>query len=255
MPYRRPVRRDQIAVQLFSVRREMAADLPGTLRAVRAAGYDAVELAGLPDLPAAEIADRLGEAGLRAIAAHERIEGLRRDPHAVAARLRALGCPRVLVPAMPEADRRTVADVRRFAAELGSLARVLGDHGLRLGHHNHDYEFAPLGGTTAWQILLDELPPEVELELDVYWAAVAGRDPVTEIRAAADRLRMLHVKDVAPGPEPREVPAGEGTLDIAAIVEAGRAAAVEWYVTEQVESDDPLRDIATAARYLASMAH
>ena len=83
MPYRRPVRRDQIAVQLFSVRREMAADLPGTLRAVRAAGYDAVELAGLPDLPAAEIADRLGEADLRAIAAHERIDSLRGDPVAV----------------------------------------------------------------------------------------------------------------------------------------------------------------------------
>ncbi len=248
------MRTDQIAVQLFSVRREMAADLPATLRAVKDAGYDAVELAGLPDLPAAELAGLLEEAGLRAVAAHERIEGLRRESAAVAARLHALGCPRVLVPAMPGEDRRTIADVRRFAAELGSLARVLGDHGLRLGHHNHDYEFAPLEGTTAWQVLLDELSPEVELELDVYWAAVAGRDPVTEIRVAANRLHLLHVKDLAPGPEPREVPAGEGTLDIAAIIEAGRAVGVEWYVTEQVESDDPLRDIATAARYLVSLA-
>jgi sugar phosphate isomerase/epimerase len=254
MPYRHVMRRDQIAVQLFSVRRQMAADLPGTLRAVGDAGYDAVELAGLPDLPAAQLAGLLEEAGLRAVAAHERIEGLRRDPAAVAARLRALGCPRVFVPAMPEEDRRTIADVRRFAAELGTLARVLGDHGLRLGHHNHDYEFAPLGGTTAWQVLLDELPPEVELELDVYWVAVAGRDPVTEIRAAADRLHLLHVKDLAPGPGPREVPAGEGTLDIAAIVEAGRAAGMDWYVTEQVESDDPLRDITAAARHLATLA-
>ena len=29
-----------------------------------------------------------------------------------------------------------------------------------------------------WDVLLAELPPEVELELDVYWAAVGGRDPV-----------------------------------------------------------------------------
>jgi sugar phosphate isomerase/epimerase len=94
----------------------------------------------------------------------------------------------------------------------------------------------------------------VELELDVYWVSVAGRDPVREIRVAADRLHLLHVKDLAPGAEPREVPAGEGTLDIAAIIEAGRAAGVEWYVTEQVESDDPLQDIAAAARYLASLA-
>ena len=95
----------------------------------------------------------------------------------MADRLGELGCPRVIVPWMPEADRATADDVRRFAAELGEFARRIAAHGIRLGYHNHEFEFAPLDGTTVWDVLLAELPPEVELELDVYWAAVGGRTP------------------------------------------------------------------------------
>jgi sugar phosphate isomerase/epimerase len=155
---------------------------------------------------------------------------------------------------MPEEDRRTVDDVRRFAAELGGLARTLGERGMRLGYHNHDFEFRPLGGTTAWAVLLAELPAEVEIELDVYWVSVAGRDPATEIRAAADRVRLLHMKDREAGASARDVAAGDGILDFAAIVEAGREAGVEWYVAELDDPGDPIADIAAAQRYLQTLA-
>jgi sugar phosphate isomerase/epimerase len=248
------MRIDQIALQLYTVRALAAADLPGTLRAVAAAGYRSVELAGLPEIAPAALARLLEEAGLGAVASHEGIQRLREDPVAVADRLAAVGCPRVIVPWMPEEDRRTVDDVRRFAAELGALARSFADRGIRLGYHNHAFEFAPLGGTTTWDVLLAELPAEVEIELDVYWASVGGRDPVAEIRATADCVRLLHMKDRAPGPEPRDTPVGEGILAFPQIVEAGRAAGVEWYVVEQDDARDPLTEIAIAARYLEALA-
>jgi sugar phosphate isomerase/epimerase len=147
-----------------------------------------------------------------------------------------------------------VDDVRRFAAELGAVARSFVDRGIRLGYHNHAFEFAPLEGTTVWEVLLAELPAEVELELDVYWASIGGRDPVAEIRATAHRVRLLHMKDRTAGPEPRDTPAGEGILAFPAIVEAGRGARVEWYVVEQDDAQDPLADITAAARYLESLA-
>ena len=254
MPYRARMRHDQIALQLYTVRGLMAEDLPGTLQAVSAAGYRAVELAGLPEIATTALAGLLNASGLRAVASHEGIERLRDDLTAVAERLAELGCPRVIVPWMPEEDRRTADDVRRFASELGGFATELATHGIRLGYHNHDFEFAPLDGTTVWDVLLAELPPEVEIELDVYWAAFGGRDPVAEIRANADRVRLLHMKDRAAGPEPRDAPAGEGTLPFDGIVEAGRAAGVEWYVVEQDVPRDPLVDIASAYRFLAALA-
>ena len=248
------MRLDQIALQLYTVRKLAAADLAGSLRAVAAAGYRSVELAGLPETAPGALARLLDEAGLQAVASHEGIQLLREDPAAVADRLATVGCPRIIVPWMPEEDRRTVDDVRRFAAELGALARFFADRGIRLGYHNHAFEFAPLEGTTIWDVLLAELPAGVEIELDVYWASVGGRDPVAEIRAIADRVRLLHMKDRAPGPEPRDVPAGEGILAFPQIVEAGRAAGVECYVVEQDDAHDPLAEIAIAARYLESLA-
>jgi sugar phosphate isomerase/epimerase len=248
------MRRDQIALQLYTVRELAATDLAGTLRAVASAGYRHVELAALPDIEPARLAHLLGEAGLSPVASHESIEQLRADPDAVADRLATLGCPRVIVPWMAPEHCRRVVDVRRFAATVASVGQRLADRGLRVGYHNHDFEFEPLEGTTIWDVLLAELPAAIDLELDVYWLSVGGRDPVAEIRAAGDRVRLLHMKDRAPGAEPRDAPVGTGILPFAAIVEAGRAAGVEWYVAEQDEPADAIADITTAARNLEALA-
>jgi len=254
MTYRQRMRNDQIALQLYTLRRLAAVDLPGTLQAVAAAGYRAVELAGLPETRPGELPRLLDEAGLRVVAAHEGIEGLRNDAGAVADRLAAVGCPRVIVPWMPDADRRTPDDVRRFAAELGGFAGTFAERGIRVGYHNHSFEFAPLDGTTVWEVLLADLPPEVDIELDVYWAVVGGRDAAAEIRATAGRVRLLHMKDRAAGTEPHDAPAGEGILPFPEIIDAGRAAGVEWYIVEQDEPREPVADVASALRYLESLA-
>jgi sugar phosphate isomerase/epimerase len=251
--YRRSMRHDQIALQLYTVRRELAADLSGTLQAVAGAGYASVELAGLPPVDTLELGQLLADAGLRPVASHEGIDGLRADPAGVAARLRRLGCPRAIVPWMPEEDRRTADDVRRFAAELGGAAAELAKDGVRLGYHNHAFEFAPLDGTTVWDVLVEELPAGIELEVDVYWASVGGRDPADVIAGCSDRVRLLHMKDRAGGTEPHDAPAGEGTLDLDRIVAAGRVAGVEWYIAEQDEPADALADVATARRNLAAL--
>jgi sugar phosphate isomerase/epimerase len=254
MPYRQGMRHDQIALQLYTVRRLMALDLPGTLRAVAATGYRSVELAGLPDVAPDELARLLADAGLTAVSSHEGIDRLRADPGAVAERVAGVGCSRVVVPWMPPDDRRTLDDVRRFAAELGRIAETLAARDITLGYHNHDFEFAPLDGSTAWEVLLAELPAGIELEVDVYWVSVGGSDPVSAIRAGGDRVRMLHMKDRAPGDEPHDAPAGEGVLAFPAIVDAGREAGVDWYVVEQDQPVDERADIASAARYLESLA-
>lgn len=254
MPYRGAMRHDQIALQLYTVRRLAADDLAGTLRAVAAAGYRAVELAGLPDTPPGELARLLDEASLRVVAAHEGIERLRDDLAAVADRLAEVGCPRVIVPGMEEEDRRTADDVRRFATELGGFAATFAERGVRLGYHNHAFEFEPFNETTVWDVLLADLPPGVELELDVYWAAVGGRDPVAEIRANPDRIRLLHMKDLRAGAEPHDAPAGDGTLPFPDIVEAARSTGVEWFVAEQDEPVDALDDIGRAFKYLDGLA-
>ena len=132
MPYRARVRTDQIALQLWTVRTLTATDVPGTLRAVAAAGYRAVELAAIGHVDPVVLRTVLDDNGLSVVASHEPMAGLREDPAAVAARLAVLGCPRVIVPWLPEEERLTHSDVRRYADDLGRLAGVFADHGLDL---------------------------------------------------------------------------------------------------------------------------
>ena len=248
------MRPDQVALQLYTVRDLIARDLEGTLRAVASAGYRFVEIAGIPDRLADSLPGALRHAGLTAIAAHVGFDRLRAGTSNAAVALEAIGCPRAIVPSLPEANRRTPEDVAAFAREMNDVATALSERGIRLGYHNHSFEFAPLDGTTVWDVLLDELDPAVELELDVYWASVGGRDPAAEIRRAADRIGLLHMKDRRAGSDPRDAPAGEGILDMASIVAAGREANVDWYIAEQDEPGDVLADIAVARRNLLSLA-
>ena len=248
------MRTDQIALQLYTLRRLAAHDLPGTLRTVADAGYRAVELAGLPPVEPTELARLLGDAGLRPIASHEPLERWRADPDAVISRLRSLRCDRVVVPSIPDADRMTPDAVRAVAAELGDVAGRLGEAGIRLAYHNHSFEFQALDGTTVWEVFRAELPATVDLEIDVYWASVGGMDPVELIAGAPTSVRLLHMKDRLDDPEPRDVPPGSGSLPWPAIVDAGRAAGVEWYVVEQDEPTDPIANVTSAHAYLSQLA-
>jgi sugar phosphate isomerase/epimerase len=249
-----PVRDDQIALQLYTVRGPLGEDLPGTLSAVAAAGYRSVELAGLPPMPAEDVAAALATAGLTPVSSHESLESLRKDEAAVIAKLEALGCTRLVVPSLPGADTTSAEATRRVAAELGGFAARLERRGIRLGYHNHASEFEARDDGTVWEALIGALPPGVDLEIDVYWASVGGREPAQLIAEHADRVRLLHMKDRSAGEPPRDVPPGAGVLDWPGILDAARAAGVEWYIVEQDNPGDALTDIAAGRRHLVGLA-
>ena len=248
------MRADQIAVQLYTLRELLKDDVAGTFRAVAEAGYGSVEIAGLPPLDAERLRGLLADAGLRPVGAHVSLEALRTDLSGELERAAALDCPRLIVPWLPDAERTTVQDVRRLAAELVDVSAACESAGLRLGYHNHAFEFAKLDGTTIWDVLLDTLPATVDLELDVYWATVAGMDPVQVIEAAAGRVRLLHMKDMATGPKGGDVAPGDGILPWRAIVEAGTRTGVEWYIVEKDDTTNAVADVTSGLRFLRDLA-
>jgi sugar phosphate isomerase/epimerase len=245
---------DQIAVQLYTLRDLLKDDVPGTLHALSDAGYRAVELAGLPPLEPARLRDLLDDAGLQPMGAHVPLEALRRDLPSELERVAVLDCPRLIVPWLPDAERTTMDGVHRLVDELGTFGEACAAAGRRLGYHNHAFEFASLEATTIWDVLLDRLPATVDLELDVYWAAVGGRDPVALIDAAGERIRMLHMKDMAAGPDGGDVAPGKGILPWPRIVAAGNRHGVEWYVVEKDDTSDALADVTSGLHYLRDLA-
>lgn len=247
------MKREQIALQMYTVREHAGRDMPGTLRQLAEMGYRAVEFAGY-GVAVRELRAVLDEHGLRAAGAHVQF-GEWTEPERVLADLHTLGCSHAVVPMMSPEHREGEATVARFAEELNRLGEACEREGVRFSYHNHDFEFALLGETTAWDVLVRETDPRlVGLELDVYWARYAGVDPETLLSDLADRVSLLHLKDMAPDDARSDAPVGEGVMQWEELLAAGDAAGVEWYIVEQDHPRDPLEDVRRSLSNLEKMA-
>src|SRR5438477_6722603 len=69
-------RKPSLGVQLYSVRKDCAKDLPGTLNAVGKIGYKAVEFAGYYGRDAKTLRKMLDDAGLKCCGSHIHIPDL-----------------------------------------------------------------------------------------------------------------------------------------------------------------------------------
>jgi sugar phosphate isomerase/epimerase len=249
------MRRGQIALQLYTVRELATRDMIGTLRQLAEMGYGAVEFAGFGGVPPDELRAVLDELGMRAASAHVPLGDWTDDPGRVLADLDVLGCRHAAVPIMAPEHRESEETVARFAEDLNGIAAVCEVAGIGLSYHNHDFEFARLGDATLWEVLVRETDPRlVGLEVDVYWARYAGVDPEGLLRDVADRVSVLHLKDMAPDEERSDAPVGEGTMPWDRLLAAGDAAGVEWYVVEQDHPNDPMQDVRRSLENLERMA-
>lgn len=239
-------------VQLYTVRTLMQRDVAETLGAVAAAGYREVETAGLFGMAPEEFRAALDRAGLVSPAGHTPIEALRQSLDASLASARTLGQEWVVVPWLDEAER-TPEGYRRVAAELNRFGAAAVDRGLRVGYHNHDFEFEELeGGVRGYDLLLADTDPElVDIELDLFWAVNAGQDPVALFERHPGRFPLCHVKDMADrGGAGTQAPVGQGDIDFARIFAHADQAGLRHYFVEQDDPADPLASIRASHAYL-----
>ena len=249
------MRPDQISLQLYTVRQETARDMPGTLRRISEIGYPAVEFAGYGDLIPQDLKTIIDDLGIRASAAHVPFDSWATDPEAVISDMLALDCAHAVLPTGPPEYRRDEAAVARLAESLNRWGELCRQSNITFSYHNHDFEFAPLGPTTMWSVLVRETDPElVHFEVDLYWVKYGGADPETVMRDVGDRVRLVHLKDMAPDDTRSDLPVGEGTMPWSALLEAADAAGVEWYVAEQDNPRDALEDVRTSLRNLRELA-
>jgi sugar phosphate isomerase/epimerase len=228
-----------LALQLYTVRDQLASGRKAVLEAIRGFGYGAVEPYDVLTDPEALRAD-LDEAGLAVCAVHARALG--EDADALLDGAKTVGADTVIVPWAPP-ERFADADaVRSLARDLNEGAARAADRGLRFGYHNHAFELPPVAGQpTGLEALADALDPAVLLEVDTYWAAVGGQDVVALLGRLGHRVRYLHVKD---GPvvdrEDFMTAVGSGRMPVAEILAASPST---WHV---VELDRCATDMMTA---------
>jgi sugar phosphate isomerase/epimerase len=239
-------------VQLYTLRAHTATDMLGTLRQVAAIGYRAVEFAGYGDQTASTIRPTLDELGLKAPAAHVPFHQFESNLAAVVNDMHTLGCHHVVVPSIPTEERADAAQVQQLAQRLNRIGQQVADEGLRLGYHNHAFEFAPLDGSTMWELLVENTDPAlVDFELDVFWAVVGGFDPLDLLGRHGARVALVHLKDQSRDPGGSDAPVGDGQLPWDTILPAAaQNTAAQLYIVEQDHPRDPLNDVARSFQYL-----
>lgn len=172
-----------IGYQVYSARDDAAKDLLGTLKTLKALGYDGVELAGLYGIPVPEFKKALDEAGLIAISAHVPLAEIEQDMFKVISDYKALGCKFI---AVPYTDNDCRPGGKRFAETIKNIykfGRLCREAGIQLLYHNHDFEFVAFGGMKGLDFIYAAVDEDtLKTEIDTCWAKYAGTDPAEYVR-------------------------------------------------------------------------
>lgn len=186
-----------IGLQLYTVRSEMEKSVPETLAAVKAAGYDYAEPAGLFGYSYEAFKAELDKAGLKAVCAHVPLAELSADTENVVKGYKSMGCEYLAVPYLAEGERPGDAGFDKILAEVDRIGSVCEQNGLVLLYHNHDFEFIKLeDGRYGLDYMYDTVPSNhLQTELDTCWVNVGGENPAEYIRKYAGRCPVVHLKD------------------------------------------------------------
>ncbi len=238
---------------MYSVRDALKQDPEGTVRAVAQMGYQAVEFYApyyeWTEIQAKQMRKLMDDLGLRSYSTHndesyfgaDKINRVR-DLNLI------LGCKYVVLAWTD--PKASVDGWKAVADKLNAAAETLEPAGLKPGYHNHQAEWAPVGGQRPMDILAKNTKSSVMLQLDVGTCLEGHADPVAWIRANPGRIRSIHCKEWSPDPAVGyKTLSGEGIADWKGIFQAAESVGgVEYYLVEQEGSRFP--ELETARRCL-----
>lgn len=253
-------KKKNIGLQLYSVWGDMNKDAAGTIVKLGDMGYVNLEMAGYGDgkfydMTPAEFRKLVKDNGMTVISSHIN-RGLKEGSYEevmawwdqAIADHKAVGAKYVVMPSPPIHlnEKTTTAELKAWADYMNDIGAKCKKAGLKFGFHNHAQEFQKVDGKIALEYLMENTNPDlVTFELDVYWITQGGYNPTEFINKHADRISLLHIKDV-------DVIGGSGTIDFNSIFDtAYKQGVVKYYFVEQEANKfTPLEGVELSYKYL-----
>jgi sugar phosphate isomerase/epimerase len=253
----------KIGLQLYTLRNEMGKDAKGTLAKVAAQGYKTVETFGYGDrkwfgMNAAELRATLTANGLSTPSGHTfpgsifLQSGWEEKWKPAVEDAKAVGQAFIVIPWLEEQYRKDADNFKKIAAALNKAGEHCKKAGIKLAYHNHDFEFAPIGDKTGYEILLKESDPKlVFFEMDIYWVSKAGQDPLALFAQYPGRFAMWHVKDMDNTPKKNFTEVGSGVINFKKIFTYAKQSGMKYFFVEQdMCPGEPLESTAKSIAYL-----
>lgn len=231
-----------IGCQTWYVRDLIAKDLPGTLKQLAVAGFQAVELcspygysdsgfAGLAKYSGAQLRGILADAGLSCVSSHFGLASLRKEQDRAIAWAHDLGLTQMLVASLGGPTKPTLDDVKRAADEYNHIAERAAAAGIQQGLHNEDFECSSVDGRRTYDVLFELLDPKlVKFQFQVSTIA-DGFDAADYFTRYPGRFISMHVQGWSI-PQKKIVAVGHGSLDWKKIFTAAKTGGIRNYFVE-----------------------
>jgi len=284
---------DEIGLQLYTLRDQLATDVISTLDRVAGIGYNHVETFG-PDIDAAgkvtfwdmdvpSLSARLAANNLKTYSGHYDLGEFltpgngNQDALKVFIETAAtLGQHYLIAPVPPILliDKLTADDYRFMADQLNVGGELAAKSGLKIGYHNHFWEFRTLtDGSRGLDILIENTDDAlVAFELDLFWSEKSGTDSAAYFEKHPGRFPLWHIKDmdknnstVITGGEYDTKPfmeitqnityteVGTGSIDFKKIMAEEKTAGLQYaFVEQDFITIDPFESITRSYNYVKS---
>ncbi len=251
-----------LGIQLYTVREALSANPEKTLEKLAEMGFTDLEIYGYNGTffgrTANEFNSILKNTGQRVVSSHHTTGIAHPDPGTLlhgwektVEDMKTMGAE-YMVCSYIFPEERTPENYLKLPGILNTAGAVVRKAGMQLAYHNHDFEFETMddAGNVYDFILKNSSPELVKMELDLYWIAKAGLDPLDYFEQYPGRFPLWHVKDMKAGTKDfTEI--GNGILDFKRIFNKQKQAGLKHWFLEQDSSDkDIFESIAISKKYI-----
>ena len=174
----------------------------------------------------------------------------------------------MVITGMYRFDYRNTDTVKELAQRLNNAGKKLQEEGISLLYHNHNIELLRTpSGKRAFDILLEETDPRyLNFELDTYWLADAGADPLAWMKKMGDRMKLWHINDrgtkvektpMTPILKSDSMELGYGNMDLDLLADQAKKNGVQAIILESHRNwaqGSPVKSLQLSAPLLMDMA-
>ena len=225
--------------QIWTINKDLRNDFTGTLKKMAAMGYSEVEMCSplgygfktLNEMSGTEMRKIIEDAGLICSSSHFTSGELRKSLDNRIEWASQIGMKQ-MAQSMPRIPREaTMDDWRKAAQELNVIGELTKAAGIQMVYHNHHFEFKEIDGELIYNVLLEELDPDlVKMQFQV--AVInAGFKAEDYFRKYPGRFISAHLADYSTELE-KQVPIGQGIVDWKDLFEAAKIGGVKNYYVE-----------------------
>ena len=245
----------RIGLELYTVRDAMEKNVERTLARVAQIGYKEVEFAGYFERTPAQVRHALKANGLAAPSTHIGLGDIRApNLQRTLDSAHKIGHQWIIVAWIDDKDRQSQDDYKAIADSMIAASIEGAKAGVSVGYHNHDFEFVTFDGKTGLEVMLDRTAQTaVAIEMDLYWAIMAGQDPLAWFAKYPGRFPLVHVKDSAGAPKHEMRDVGAGSIDWKNIFAHREQAGIKHYFVEHDEPGDAFASAAASYKYLHAL--